>query len=306
MMRPAKRPGATSPARAKPRTDAPFGAFLAANGSVPPQSLSYLTADRLHRTSRFMSDLDWQLLSFVHDGRFATGAQLIRAFWQTHDATSNPARRGRRALKRLTDWQVLATLPRRVSGMRGQAGLVYYTGRAGVRLLATRGTTGPRVEVPGTLHLTHTLATTELALLLTEADRDGTLELIEVQQEPICWRNYSALFGPECTLKPDLFIRLGAGACGEQEDRWFAEIDLGSESARTIARKAAVYAEHYRAGSEQHAHGVYPRVVWIVPDGTRAAQVEGVLDRQPAETRRLFSVCPFPQAIGFLAAEARS
>ena len=306
MMRPAERPEATSPARTNSRTDAPFGVFSTANGSVPPQSLSYLTADRLYQTSHSMSNLDWQLLRFVHDGRFATGAQLIRAFWQTQDATSNPARRGRRALKRLTGWQVLAALPRRVSGMRGQAGLVYYTGRAGVRLLAARGTTGPRVEVPGTLHLTHTLATTELALLLTEADRDGTLELIEVQQEPICWRNYPALFGPERKLKPDLFIRLGAGVRGEQEDRWFAEIDLGSESARTIARKAAVYAEHYRAGSEQHAHGVYPRVVWLVPDDMRAEQVEGVLDRQPAETRRLFSVCPFPQATGFLAAEARS
>lgn len=302
-MRPAERPGTSPQTRANPRADAASWQFSTANGSVPPQSLSYLTPDRLHQTNRSMSDLDWQLLRFVHDGRFASGAQLIRAFWQTEDATSNPARRGRRALKRLTGWRILATLPRRVSGMRGQAGLVYYTGRAGVRLLATRGITGPRVEVPGTLHLAHTLATTELALRLREADRDGTLELIEVQQEPACWRSYPVLFGSERTLKPDLFVRIGAG---ESEDRWLIEVDLGSESARTIARKATVYGEHYRSGAEQHEHGVYPRVVWLVPDDVRAEQVEGVLARQPAETRRLFTVCRFDDAVNLVAAEARA
>lgn len=303
MMRPAERPGTSPKTRANPRTGAASWRFSTANGSVSSQSLSYLTPDRLHQTNRSMSNLDWQLLNFVHDGRFATGAQVIRAFWQTEDATSNPARRGRRVLKRLTDWRILATLPRRVSGMRGSAGLVYYTGRAGVRLLAVRGITGPRVEVPGTLHLAHTLATTELALRLREADRDGTLELIEVQQEPACWRNYPVLFGSGRTLKPDLFVRIGAGG---QEDRWFVEVDLGSESARTIARKATVYGEHYRSGAEQHGHGVYPRVVWLVPDGVRAEQVEGVLARQPAETRRLFTVCRFDDAVSLMAAEARA
>ena len=250
-----------------------------------------------------MSQTDWQLLRFLHDSRFASGGQLIRAFWRTDDATSNAARRGRRALKRLTDSRVLATLPRPVSGMRGQAGLVYYTGRAGVRLLAARGIVGPRVEVPGTLHLAHTLATTELAVRLGEAHRDGTLDLIEVQQEPACWRRYPTFFAGERLLKPDLFIRLGAG---NNEDRWMAEIDLGSESARTIARKAALYAEHYRSGTEQRERGVYPRVAWLVPDATRAGQVTGVLERQPAETRRLFSVCRFDAAVAFLAAEARA
>jgi len=306
-MRPAMRPGQASQARANPGSGGESRAISTANGSVPARPLSYLTPDRLHQTSRSMSDLDWQLLQLVHDGRFASGAQLIRAFWQTDDAGSSAARRGRRALKRLVDWRVLATLPRRVSGMRGQAGLVYYTGRASVRLLAARGVTGPRVEMPGTLHLAHTLATTELALRLCEADRDGRLDQIEPpQQEPACWRDYPVLFAPERTLKPDLFIRLAAGEHGQQEDRWFAEVDLGSESARTIARKAAVYGEHYRSRAEQDRHGVYPRVIWLVPDDARAELVKSVLDRQPAETRRLFSVCPFADAIGFLAAEARS
>jgi hypothetical protein len=124
-----------------------------------------------------------------------------------------------------------------------------------------------------------------------------------VQQEPACWRNYPVLFGSERTCKPDLFVLIGAGG---QEDRWFAEVDLGSESARTIARKATAYGEHYRSGAEQHKHGVYPRVVWLAPDDVRAEQIEGVLARQPAETRRLFTVCRFDDAVNLMAAEARA
>jgi Replication-relaxation len=307
MKRPALRPDPSSTARRNPGSDAASRVISTANGSVPSQPLSYLTPERLHLISRSLSPLDWQLLAFVHDSRLASGAQLIRAFWHTQDATSNGARRGRRTLKRLADQRVLATLPRQVSGMRGQAGLVYHAGRAGVRLLAARGITGPRVEMPGTLHLAHTLATTELALLLIEANAAGTLELIEQpQQEPACWRTYPALFASERTLKPDLFVRIAAGPDGGQEDRWFIEVDLGSESARTVTRKASLYAEHYRSGSEQRTHGVYPRVVWLTPDQARTEQIELVLARQPAQTSRLFNVASFSDAVAFLAAEARS
>lgn len=306
-MRPALRPGPSSGAHPNPGSGAASRAISTANGSAPSQSLSYLTPEWLHLISRSLSPLDWQLLSFVHDSRLASGAQLIRAFWQTQDATTNAARRGRRTLKRLTDQRVLATLPRQVTGMRGQAGLVYHAGRAGVRLLAGRGITGPRVEMPGTMHLAHTLATTEFALLLIEANAAGTLELIEApQQEPACWRSYTALLASERTLKPDLFVRVAAGPAGSQEDRWFIEVDLGSESARTITRKANVYGEHYRSGHEQHEHGVYPRVLWLTPDQQRAQQIQRVLARQPADTPRLFSVACFTDAVAFLAKEARS
>ncbi len=157
--------------------------------------------------------------------------------------------------------------------------------------------------MPGTLHLAHTLATTELALRLREADREGELELIEVQQEPVCWRSYPGAMGAQRVIKPDLFIRIGAGT---QEDRWMAEVDLGSESGRTIARKLAVYGQHYRSGEEVRQHGVHPRVLWIVPDERRAEQVAGVLHRQPAETRRMFSVCLMDETVAFLATEASS
>ncbi len=131
MSRPATRPGTSSEVAETPRTGGASRAFSTPNGSVPPQSLSYLTASRLHHLAQHLTPQDWQLLRFAHDARFASGAQLIRAFWQTSDAESAKARAGRRALKRLTDRRVLETLPRPVSGMRGSSGLVYHVGRAG-------------------------------------------------------------------------------------------------------------------------------------------------------------------------------
>jgi hypothetical protein len=299
---PVARPGTLSATRPTTRAGAASGDFSTPKGSASSQSL-YLTADRLHQIASEMTERDRQLLGFVHDSRFASGRQLIRAFWQTADPMSSQARAGRRALKRLTGWRVLETLPRRIGGIRtGSDGLVYRVGRAGVRLLAARGIYGPRVEVPGTLHLAHTLETTELTLRLREAGNAGELEVIETQQEPRCWRSYPGAGGVQRALKPDLFIRVGAG---KLEDRWMVEVDLASESGRTIARKAARYLEHFHSGREQHQYGTYPRVLWAVPDEQRAEQITGVLDRQPAQARRLFTVSQLDQVVDLLASEAR-
>jgi hypothetical protein len=303
MSRPVARPAASSATTQKRPAGAAPRQFSTPKGSVSPQPL-YLTPDRLHQITRDLTDRDWQLLSFVHDSRFASGTQLIRAFWQTSDPASSPARAGRRTLKRLAVWRVLDPLPRRIGGRRsGSQGIVYCTGRAGVRLLAARGIHGPRTEMPGALHLAHTLMTTELVVRLHEADRAGELELIEAQQEPQCWRGYLGAGMARRVLKPDLFLRVGAGAL---EDRWLVEVDLASESGRTIARKAERYLEHYRSGAEQREHATYPRVLWTVPDARRGEQIQDVLERQPAEARQLFSVGRFDEAVSFLAGEARS
>jgi hypothetical protein len=138
---------------------------------------------------------------------------------------------------------------------------------------------------------------------LAEAERDGGLEVIAVQQEPACWRSFPAVGGALRALKPDLFVRLGAGAL---EDRGMVEVDLGSESGRTLARKAAIYREHYQSGREQHNHGVYPRVLWTALDAQRVEQIQSVLDTQPTEVRRLCSVRTFDDAVRFLATEAEA
>jgi hypothetical protein len=246
------------------------------------------------------------VLGFVATVRLATGTQLVRHFWAAGgDDLAAHARIGRRALKRLAEWRVLDRLPDRGrGGLRGGSDTyIYAVGRSGARLLARRGLVQRRLGTPGERHIAHTLTTTELVVRLHAADRDGRLELLEVQTEPNCWRAFLGAMGARLILKPDLFLRIGAGAL---EDRWMVEVDMATEHRGTLQGKLARYHAHYRSGTEQHEHSVYPRVLWIVPDAHRAAQVEGLLRRLPAEAQRLFSVCVFEQAVAFLATEAHS
>ena len=284
---------------------APLG--LASRQISPPKDLasarstSYITADRLYRIARDMSERDWQLLVFVSGCRLASGQQLIRHFWQTADRTSALARAGRRVLKRLADWRVLDPLPRRIGSRRsGSESTVYSVGRAGARLLAQRGYSGPRIEAPGALYVAHTAACTELVVALHEADRDGELECIEVQSEPACWRGFLGAGAARLMLKPDLFVRVGAGSVNE--DRWLIEVDLATEASGTIRAKTLRHLAYYRSASEP----VHPRVLWAVPDTRRAEQIADVLHSLPAPAERLFSITLLNQVVAFLAAEASS
>lgn len=105
-------------------------------------------------------------------------------------------------------------------------------------------------------------------------------------------------------LKPDLFVRVGAGSASE--DRWFIEVDLATEASGTLRTKATRYLAHYRSGNEQTEHGVYPRVLWAVPNEHRAGQVTDALRHLPDEATRLFTVRLLDETTSFLAAEARS
>ncbi len=160
-----------------------------------------------------------------------------------------------------------------------------------------------RVAIPGDRYIAHVLSCTELVVQLEEAARRSELDLIEAQGEPECWRGFLTGFGRRVILKPDLFVRVGAGAL---EDRWFLEVDLATEASGTLLTKMKRYFAHYRSGTEQRAHGIYPRVLWAIPDERRATQVAKALRRLPAEANRLFTICLLDEAIGRLAKEARS
>jgi hypothetical protein len=253
-----------------------------------------------------MSERDWALLNFLAASRLATGKQLVARFWTCH-ANGDPARAraGRRALKRLSEWRVLDPLPGRARGGQrgGSATLIYRVGVAGAKLLARRGWHQKRLAAPGERYIAHTLACAQIAVDLHVAHGRGDLDLIEVQHEPACHRGFLGPMGARLMLKPDLFVRIGAGGL---EDRWFVECDLASEHANTLLGKANRYIAHRRSGAEQRDHGVYPRVLWVAPDDRRASEVESILARPGAEAGHLFSICRFDETAEFLAAEARS
>ncbi len=277
------------------------GQVTATDDSASPRR-SRVSAGQLHDLAGRLSDPDKAALELVGGLRLCSGEQLTRALWWEGTTKATRERRARRALLRLTAWRVLERLPRRVGGVRaGSRGFLYGVGPAGARLLARDDRRPRRLVTPGDRFVEHTLAVAELVVELMEAERAGRLELVDrPETEPTCWRRFPGPLGGRLTLKPDLFTRLAVGAL---EDRWFVEIDRATESPATITRKARVYLAHYRSGAEQTAHGVYPRVLWSVPDARRAAVVTEAL---PAGAARLFVVCTHAEAVGRLAEEARS
>jgi len=187
----------------------------------------------------------------------------------------------------------------------GSASTTYALGRAGGYLLRTKRTTGQRVRsahTPGARYLAHTLAVGDLYVALVDADRGGTIQLADFDPEPACWRHYPAPFGAQQTLKPDAYLKL---MTPEYELAWFIEIDMATEALTTIKAKASRYHEYFRSGTEQAAHGVFPRVLWITPDTARAEAITETLARLPVEAHRLFATTTADAAPGFLASEAR-
>ncbi len=127
------------------------------------------------------------------------------------------------------------------------------------------------------------------------------MELLDFDAEPACWQRYSRLGGAAGVLKPDAFVRLGVG---EFEDSFFAEVDLGSEHRGQLIRQHHAYSEYFRSGEEQAKTGVFPGVLWIVPDAQRLALLTDIHQGLPEQTRRLFTVATSEQALDVLCGPA--
>jgi hypothetical protein len=194
---------------------------------------------------------------------------------------------------------------RAVGGVHGGSDtLIYSVGVAGTRLLAQRGLRRKRLGRPGARYVDHVLACTQIAIDLRLAAAHGVLDLIEVQQEPQCWRSFIGGFGGLVTLKPDLFVRV-ARPDSAHEYRAMIEVDRDTEADRTIRAKGERFVSHYRSGEELRHHAVHPRVIWSTPDEHRAEQIEAVLRGLPTDGSRLFAVYTAQDLIRFLHAEAR-
>jgi len=217
-------------------------------------------------------------------------------------ASSTHARRVRRVLARLVEQRVLDRLERRRGGVGGGSGSwVYALGPAGRRLVAYWAGEGlPRsrsAHEPGATWTAHTLAVSELYVRLREAERTGRVELLAFDAEPGCWRAYTRLGGAAGVLKPDAFVRLGAG---DFEDAFLVEVDMGSEHRGQLTRQHHAYHEYFRSGVEQAKTGVFPGVLWIAPDARRVALLMDIQRGLPAQARRLFTVATGEQALGVL------
>lgn len=297
-MSPLGGPLVSSTAREKPRNPAD------SQGVAPMKDwrpTSRLSSRQIAQVAERLGQRDREILRLVSRFRVASGAQLARLFW-VEGKPPTRARLARRGLARLADLEILERLPRRIGGVRaGSSGLVFAPGRIGQRLLQKEQSSDRRIRrayAPGPRFLAHALAVVELYTGLIEAQRWEAVEVLAFDPEPASWRTYPGPYGARLTAKPDAFVRLGAG---QFELSWFIEMDMATEAPVTLAGKARVYLDLFRAGVEQSAHGVFPRVAWIAPDEDRAEVIREAL--APIGHPELFAVTTVSEAVTLLATE---
>jgi hypothetical protein len=254
-------------------------------------SRSYLTAGRLAVLSRSLSARELAVLRTLATIRVATAAQLHRLHCQQLPSQD---RQCRRLLQRLVAAHLITRLDRRIGGRRaGSSGYIYALDIGGQRLLdhggPAHGTRLRRPWTPRQAFLAHALQVSELYVRLREAERAHRFDVLNFQAEPSCWRSFTGPHGQPLILKPDAYLRLGIGSF---EDHYFIEVDLNSESPRTLASKCDAYRAYWQCGLEQQPDrlGLFPRVLWLVPDDRRKAVLVDVAGRQPAEAWQLFQI----------------
>lgn len=254
----------------------------------------YLTMSRLAQMAAALSERDRALLNDLRTLRLATSSQLVRV----HLVDLVP-RRQRAVLASLTERGLVTRLPRAIGGVRaGSAGHVYRLGPAAYRLLADPSARRRPAPQYGSLFLAHSLAVTEVYVQLREAERAGRLVLVRFTGEPATWRTFPGSGGGRAVLKPD------AGAVvqlGSYQDSWFLEIDMDTESTTTIARACDRYRSYWQTGREQAGGGVFPKVLWLVPDQHRYDQLVSVLAKQPPTAWKLFAVALQSDAVDRMA-----
>lgn len=245
------------------------------------RSGGYVTAARLDTLREAMSERDWAVVHDVARLRLITGAQLERLHFADLAGASRPVVR-RRVLGRLVRARILATLMRRIGGVRaGSAGLVYYLDTAGWRLLARDGTarrTGP----PSERYVRHRLAVTDADVSLTEAARAGGFQLVAFAAEPASWWPD----GQRGRLKPDAHAAVAAAA---HTDHWWVEVDLATEHGPALKRKLAAYVTFWQSG-QLGPGGTMPRVLVTMPDTKRYSDTVQLIHQLPMESENLFVV----------------
>ncbi|RSM62977.1 hypothetical protein DMH03_13100 [Amycolatopsis sp. WAC 01376] len=214
-----------------------------------------------------LSERDKEVIRGLARVRLLTGGQLERLLF-AHNADSQQSHIRRRVMKRLVDLGLVATLNRRIGGVRaGSVGLVYCLGRIGQRMAdfingstLLQRTRAPRA--PSEMFLRHTLAISEAFVALVETARGTNKKVHTFSTEPYCWWPD----GNGGTLRPDA---LAIVEDARYEATHWLEIDQGTEDLGRIRGKIAAY-EAFAATGIEGVHGVLPHVVFATSTDERA------------------------------------
>lgn len=235
-----------------------------------------------------LSFRDDEILTFLNRHRYATTTQLRDVFFAEHATPTAGTRACIRVLHRLLHNRLVAHLERRVGGTsRGSAASIWYLDAPGERLTRPEGARRRRFAAVSTPFLTHTLAVTETHVTLIRHARTGAFTIERIDVEPDSWRPFLTRAGTSTILKPDLYAHL---ATPEYDDHWYLEIDLGTESFPVLLGKCRTYTALKATGRPQAEHGVFPRVLWLLPTEARVSRLRTAIQSAPDLDDRLF-VC---------------
>jgi hypothetical protein len=82
-------------------------------------------------------------------------------------------------------------------------------------------------------------------------------------------------------------VKLGVG---DEELSYFVELDRGTTFATALNKKLRTYENYYFTGKEQQEFGMFPQVLWLVPDEKRKAVLEALCEPFNARVPGLFVV----------------
>ncbi len=255
-------------------------------------------ASRLVVLRTELSVRDEEILTFLNQHRYATTTHLRDVFFADHATLTAGTRACIRVLHRLMHNRLIARLERRVGGAaRGSAATIWYLDAAGERLTRPEGVRRRRFASVSTPFLAHTLAVTDTHVALTQHARTGAFQVERVDLEPDTWRSFVTRPGMAGILKPDLYVHL---ATPDYDDHWYLEIDLGTESIPVLLAKCRTYAAYKATGRAQAEHGVFPRVLWILPTAARTARLRAAIHATADLDGRLFACTTSDGLLGVL------
>lgn len=233
-----------------------------------------------------------ELLELLRTHRFATSRQLTRFALTRYSSASSAHRQTLRHLADLEEQRLVTRLERRIGGwQRGSDVAVWSLTTTGLRLL-TGSTRRQRPQAVSTTFLAHTLATTEVCLVVSETVREIEGAEVSLAQEPDCWRSFPSPAGGLITLRPDLTATITSP---EYTDHYFLEVDRATENPARIVRTTRQYLAYQQSGIEQEALGVFPAVIWIMPHAKRQAQLTRHLSVEPGVPSDLWLVITLDQ-----------
>lgn len=216
---------------------------------------------------------DYTLLDLLNRCRYATTKQISNLYFR--DNTPKTATRKANLLtKKLASMGLITHLERRIGGVRaGSGSYIWSITHKGLKVLRQ---VKPNIKLrlknryePSRDHLKHQLFVTQLFVEVRGLHLDKKLTLDTFAFEPKCWRAFTKGFRP-FTLKPDALMQV---SLGDFEDAYFLEADNATEHLGRVIAKCKQYIAYFNTGIEQREIGLFPLVMWVVPDNKRKSAI---------------------------------